>query len=406
MTDHELRDLLHERVADLSTADLSGAAWARATRIRRRRAAGVVAGAVASVAVVAVALAESRVRPGERTGAGHEAALARPGRIEGRARTGPSPGCCGHAAGRALPRLAGVLGAVGFPGGDAAPGRVAVPGRGGPLRPRARPRRRPDRPCPRGLRPRRRGRRPPAAAARARRLVAQRRRVRVAPFDDGSGFDFSLAHETLLSPTGEHLAFPQRTSVLVLTLATGRWRTIDAGDTTTAGIHWLGNTDIWLPPTTQGGEGPLFSALTGQRSGATNMRAPRGPFDAGGPYGRWRMGPGGEAQSWTRVPGLPVPRGAVTPSQVLLDSGNGPASRALLVYGSSSSSPDAVRPETCCGVQFWLEDDTVAYETYAGPHRLVAWKVGTHGLGLVTRSWGTTRTGRPWSRATRGSGTG
>ena len=57
MTDHELRDLLHERVADVGMPDLSEVAWRRAARIRRRRAAVAVAASVALVAVGSFAVA-------------------------------------------------------------------------------------------------------------------------------------------------------------------------------------------------------------------------------------------------------------------------------------------------------------------------------------------------------------
>jgi hypothetical protein len=69
MTDQDLRDLLQERVSDLSTTDLSAAAWREARRRRARRRTTVVAGvAVGAIAVVgAVAVAE-RDDPGAPAG--------------------------------------------------------------------------------------------------------------------------------------------------------------------------------------------------------------------------------------------------------------------------------------------------------------------------------------------------
>jgi hypothetical protein len=97
------------------------------------------------------------------------------------------------------------------------------------------------------------------------------------------------------------------------------------------------------------------------------------------------MGPSGTAQSWTGVTGLPVPHDEITPSQVLVVQGGLPASSALLVLSAASMSEDYPRPETCCGVEFWLDDDTVVYESDASPRRLVAWKVGTHAVAWVAQ---------------------
>ena len=208
---------------------------------------------------------------------------------------------------------------------------------------------------------------------------------RVAPYDDGAGDDISVAHDSLLSPTGEYLAFPQAAGqVRVLTLATGEWRTVDTGGGQVVTLQWMGDTDIWLPPTTQGGQGPMYSVLDGTRVGSTGEAAPRSPFGAGaGPYGRWRMGPLGVAQSWGRVAGLPLPRDEVSPSQVLLVQGYSSADDALLELGTTASD-DPQRPEHCCGVVFWLDSQTVVYGSPVQPGRLIAWRVGTHDLGRVT----------------------
>jgi hypothetical protein len=95
------------------------------------------------------------------------------------------------------------------------------------------------------------------------------------------------------------------------------------------------------------------------------------------------MGPGGWAQSWTGVEGLPVPGNEITPSQVLRVDGDSPAGDALLVLSSSDLPVDNVREDHCCSVAFWLDGDTVVYESREQPRRLVAWQVGTHALGWV-----------------------
>lgn len=388
MTDHELRDLLHERVADVTMPDLSGAAWERARRIRRRRTSGAVAGAVAAVAVVAVVVAGGSGTD-RSTGPGPASRLPSPtgptAASSAPVRPGPLPGAedtepDGHFRGfrvywgplvsqeETLARIASPFPetidlSASAPGLDASPisealAAYALLGRDGGTRLLL------------------------LAPDGSLRTVDT---SRVAPYDDGSGDDISVGHESLLSPTGEYLAFPQAGHVLVLTLANGEWRTVDTGQAPTTTLHWLGSTDLWLPPTSQGGRGLMYSVLDGRRSGVTNMTAPSDPLGPGsGPQYRWRMGPGGWAQGWTGVSGLPVPGDEVTPSQVLRVDGDSPGRDALLVLGSSSQEPARdVRPDHCCGVAFWLDGGTVVYESQAQPRRLVAWQVGTHALGWV-----------------------
>lgn len=402
MTDHELHELLHAHVADVGetgTPDLTRAAWDRAGRIRRRRTTGAVAGAAAAVAVVALGVVGVGGQDGP--GPARPPASGSTGPADGTGSPGPSPDDA-----RSLDRLPGA--------GDTRPdGRVE--GRSvywGPLPSQEAALPQVTSPLPATI-----DLSAPApdlaeqpihAALAAYALVDQHddarllvlapdgslRSVdtsRVARFEGGSGYDISIANDTMLSPTGEYLGFPQQSSVLVLTLATGEWRTVHT-DAPAAVLHWLGDSDLWLPTSTQGGAGPMYSARTGQRSGFANMSAPSDPLGPdSGPVYRWRMGPGGWAQSWIRVAGLPLAEDEVPPSQVLRVSGDGDGRESLLVYGSS---PDDRRPDYCCGAAFWLTDDTVVYESRPpsgasgqassqGQRRLVAWKVGTHALGVV-----------------------
>ncbi|WP_121257826.1 hypothetical protein [Nocardioides ferulae] len=393
MTDRELHQLLHERVADVDWAggrEVTASAWERAGRIRRRRASGVAAGAAAAVAAVAVALAgvpgldrsappsgpapgpSSPQTPGDGADSPAPDAVA-PGRLPGADRTAP------NARFRGWPVFHGPL-----PSEEEALPRVASPfpqvvDLSGPAP---------------AL-----GEQPIRAALAAYALVdgeGGRRLLllapdgslrsvdvsQVPPFDDGSGSDVSVAHEAVLSPTGLHLAFPQPESVLVLTLATGEWRTVDTGDAPTVGLRWLGEHDLWLPPSSQGGAGPLYDVRTGRRVGALRQEGPEGPFGAGASYGRWRSSAGGTAQSWTGVPDLPLPPGQSGLAEVLLVEGWEPDDGALLVLGSSGSGEGA-RPGRCCGVRFWLDEQTVVYQSDQAPHRLVAWRVGSRALGLV-----------------------
>ena len=377
MSDSELHDLLHERVADVTMPDVAERAWGRARRIRRRRTTAAIAGTVAAVVVTAFVVdngpgldrSERPVLPATRPAVPTPTpgASTRPdGRFHGwRVYWGPTP-----AEEARLPRAASP-----FP--DTVDLSAPAPGLA-------------DEPIRTAL----------AAyvvgddAGGTRLLLLARdgtlRTVdtsRVAPLDDGAGNDVSVARDTLLSPTGEYLAFPQARSVLVLTLATGAWRTIDTGDDVTTTVQWDDDTDLWLPRTSQGGWGPLYSVTDGARWGRRHLVPPTGPLGDGNgasPYGRWRLGPGGLAQSWARVEGLPVPSNETTPSQVVLAAGLTPSSNALLVLGAATPSDGNPRPDFCCGVAFWLDRDVVVYGSRMRPGRLVAWRVGTHDLRQVT----------------------
>lgn len=396
MTDHELRDLLHERVADVMVPDLSEVAWRRATRIRRRRAAAVVAASVAVVAVGSLAVAEGGGVPGGGRSSDPMTQLPSPS-----APTSPGPAPTGSAdAGRSGARPDARYRGVAVYWGPAASQEQALPRVASPFPETV------DLSAPAPAL----ADRPITAALAAYALLDDAGGTRllllapdgtlrsvdtssVGPYDDGAGNDISVADEHVLSPTGEYLAFPQAAGrVRVLTLATGTWRTIDTGRGQVVTMQWMGDTDLWFPPTTQGGRGSLFSVLDGRRSGATNLAAPAGPFDDGAAYGRWRTGPLGTAQSWGRVTGVPVPPGGTSPAQVLLVDGFAPADDALLVLGPAATSGDVPRPDPCCDVAFWLDDRTVVYESQGQPRRLVAWRVGTHDVGLVTSLEGVDRT--------------
>ena len=398
MRDQELHDLLHERVADLTMPDVSQQAWGRARRIRRRRTTAAVAGAVAAVVVTAVAVnggagplrSDGPLPPASQVPTPDPSTGPTTGPSTGPT-TGPDTGP-DEARARAATAPDGRYRGWRVYWGPLVDQEPTLPRASSPF---------PDTvdlstPAP-DLADR------PISSALAAYAVTDDaggtrllllapdgtlRSVdtsRVAPLDDGAGTDVSVARDTLLSPTGEYLAFPQPGGVLVLTLATGAWRAVDTGDRVTTTLQWSQDTELWLPRTSQGGWGPLYSALDGTRSGAEHLVAPAAPFDVGaGPYGRWHLGPGGMAQSWARVPGLPVLRGEITPSQVLLVQGDVRAHDALLVLSAASTPQEQPRPDFCCGAAFWLERDVVVYGSGASPGRLVAWRVGTHEVRRVT----------------------
>jgi hypothetical protein len=376
MTHDDLRELLRDHVEDVTGPDLADVAWARARRIRRRRAGA----AVASVAVVAV-LATS--------------ALWSPGDDRATEPVAPSPTPAPTVTPEPVPGYDTTAGAEPDARVDGWPvfwGPTPAQEAGLPLV---------DSPLPTEI-----GLAAPAAAladdpidaALAAYAITQAdgslrllllaedgslRSVDVSdirPLLDG-GQDVSIARETLLSPTGRFLAFPQDGRIRVLTLATGEWRTIDTGSAPTTWVTWLGVSDLYLPPTRLGGQGPTFSALDGSRTGGSGFFVPAGPVDpaVSVALGRYRMGPLGTAQTWSSVD-VPLPRASLRPGRVVVVEGYRRADDAVLVLGETVTEE---RPEDCCSVSFWLDDERVAYESATEPRRLVAWRVGTHELAVV-----------------------
>ncbi|WP_217996970.1 hypothetical protein, partial [Nocardioides jensenii] len=209
---------------------------------------------------------------------------------------------------------------------------------------------------------------------------------RVQPLVDDSG-NVIAAFTNMLSPKGDHLQFPQNGSVLMLTLATGEWRTIEVGEAVTEHAAWVGD-DLHLPSTV-GGAGPLYG-VDGQRTGASRRGLPTAPpGDDVTPYGPARSGPTGVAQSWSGADGLPVVDDEITPSEVMVVQGFDESDSALLVFGSTGLSYlGGERNKECCPVKFWLDDEWVVHESLDGTPRLIAWKVGTHGVARVSEITG------------------
>jgi hypothetical protein len=385
MTDHDLRELLHDRAQDLTVPvpDLSVAAWNRARRIKRRRARL----AVATFAIVGVLAGAALWSPTDDRGADP-------------VRPAPTP----------------------VPTGSPEPSPPPVePYPGGGARPDASYR---GWPAFWGPRPEQEGMLPPIDSPLPTRIDLSapasplsddpirsalaayvitdgdgRQRVlllaqdgslrsvdvtRLQPLLAEGGQDVSIARESLLSPGGQYLAFPQDGRVEVLTVATGAWRTIDVGDAPTAWLEWLGDEDLFLQPDRLGGQGPTYNVVTGMRNGGNGVAVPVGPLDPAihVPVGRYRMGPLGTAQTWTAITGLRLPGDSARSARVLVVDAFESDSSALLTLGESARS--APRPDDCCSVQFWLDAEHIVYESPTDPRRLVAWRVGTHELAVVT----------------------
>jgi hypothetical protein len=376
MTHDDLRELLRDHVEDVTGPDLADAAWTRARRIRRRRA-GTAVGTVAVVAILATS------------------ALWSPGDDRATEPVAPSPTPAPTVTPEPVPGYDTTAGAEPDAQLDGWPvfwGPTPAQEAGLPVV---------DSPLPAEIdlaAPAAALEDDPVDAALAAYAIRQAdgslrllvlaedgslRSVDVSevrPLLDG-GKDVSIARETLLSPTGRFLAFPQDGRILVLTLATAEWRTIGTGAAPTAWVSWLGASDLYLHPTRLGGQGPMYSALDGARTGSNGFFVPTGPVDpaVSVPLGRYRMGPLGTAQTWAPVD-VPLPRSALRPSRAVVVEGNRRSDDALLVLGETDT---AARPEACCSVSFWLDDERIVYESATDPRRLVAWRVGTHELAVV-----------------------
>jgi hypothetical protein len=200
---------------------------------------------------------------------------------------------------------------------------------------------------------------------------------RVQPLTDPDGNVMQPFGPTMLSPTGRFLLFPQQHDLLVYHLATGHWQTLDPRGQTTEWAQWANDTQIALPPRSDGGFTHLVD-VNGTSGGTQDISPPRGPLTREAtPYGRLRTGPLGVAQSWSADPGVPVPDGDLqAPQVVVVGQTQHPA---VLVLRDSGEE----RQKECCTVQFWLDPRSVAYQS-ADADTVVAWTVGTHRFRKVT----------------------
>ncbi|MGC4110594.1 MAG: hypothetical protein QM747_09265 [Nocardioides sp.] len=373
MTD-TLHDLLHASVADADMPDVADAAWRSGGRARRRRAAATVAG-VACVALVVGGL----VWAADQEGGAHRVAPVHqptpssdPGPAPGGNRpdgsyrgtsvwwapsvaqesalaytsspfpttidlSAPESGLTGDPIGRGVAAFA-----VYGPSGALESGRVL--GSDGLLRTVDL--------TPAG----------PAANS-----------APVLPMRDPEGNLRVRAGASMLSPTGEYLMFPQSHSIRVLTLADGRWSTIETGRAETWDATWTedGRIVLWDPAHPAAGA-PVYG-VNGRRiadPSATDDLRPRWNAD---PYGLPRRSPRGFlAQSYTAGPDVPQPpRLHLSPGQSDW-IGVAAAPDAILVLPQEAS-----RQKQCCQVAGWLGDDVVFESRSSEGLRILAWQVGT-----------------------------
>jgi hypothetical protein len=390
MTDQRLHDLLHGSVSEASMPDVSAAAWRDGLRTRRRRTAGLAAGATALVVGVVggVALVDrGRSEPGLSTGP--------PSQSVGTP-TAPTTSAPTNAVTPYVP-------------GDGAPDTHfrGLPVWWSPtLAQEAHLPAYPDSPLPATIdvnsgvtaltdHPIRRavaafagvsdGIRPQYVVVLApdgRQLAVDTSRVQ--PMTDPEGRQHVRVGPSLLSRSGQFLLFPQQHSLLIYTLRTGEWRTVHTGDAPTWYATWDGNTRISLAdPARPLAVVPEYSVDgTSEGSGNVNgMGLPGIPVGSSQLYGRLRSGRDGSAQAFSAGAPIPEPpRSSAVPGSSDWINVNGTPGGILLL------SAEAGRQKQCCQVDGWIGPDTVLYESRSTSGiELVAWKVGTGRFFQVAR---------------------
>ena len=206
------------------------------------------------------------------------------------------------------------------------------------------------------------------------------------------GYRVDPEGQSMVSPRGQYLMFPQDGHLEIYVVATGEWRRIPTGSAVTAYATWSYDDGIYLQPRRGGGLARVI-APDGGPGGQADLRPPgkgsRTLRDAT-PYGRHRTGPGGEAQSWSRGAGIPVPDSALPDPEVLVTTLR---DAPLLAFIEEADAP--TRWKECCPVAGWLDEDQVVYESRGAHPRLVAWRVGTHSFRTVAEIGGLD-VGRQW----------
>jgi hypothetical protein len=331
MTDMELRDLLHDRVDDLTTADLVDDAWAGAVRRRRTRRAVAAGGVVLAVVVAGVALDRAQLStrgdlepmPGTSEPSPSAPSVAprtTPDAIVGGAEVWFSPDSAGEAA---LPRV----------DGDPVLPEVLDLDASAPLVEDA-----------------------PISRAVVALAVA-------GEIDDSSRVDRVL----LWGPDGYRtLMLPERAEPTDWMLAEdGRSLHLGTSTYVFADRQWYG-----------------------ERVADTRGRQDRVPWQVSSsdPYGPTRVDPTGwrSARAYGMGPGLPNPAGGTTgPESIAVVPLHG-AGATFLAISAPSPGLDG-RWLQCCPVVGWLDADTLVYEARGSEPKVLAWTVGTGDFRLVSR---------------------
>jgi hypothetical protein len=201
-----------------------------------------------------------------------------------------------------------------------------------------------------------------------------------------NGYAYRPVHEAMLSPTGRYLVFPQDGSVQVYKVADGTWREIETGSRTTRFVAWVSD-DSFILPDAPGGLGDALD-VRGRPAGRLVLAPPDPGFDVGEAqrYGRTRTGQLGPAQTWGMGADLPVRHAgkyAGQPDFLSVEVNGSPQALAFMWIRGDGDGGD--RFKDCCPVASWLDDRTIVYESRQTSPALVAWTVGTNQFRLVSR---------------------
>ncbi len=353
MTDETLRDLLEERVADLTTRDLAEGAWSEGVRRRRHRRAGVLAGAAAATAVVVgVATLATGSEPADPPPSDAPVSVEPDAVVQG-ARIWWSPSLAEEAD---LPQVDSVLPEQ-VDLDEQAPEAAGTTG-------------------------------PPARAAFA--VLDGDRALRVLLVGDGphrsvdvtqlgqvatpDGYRLPPVSATMLSPDGRTLAFGQDDAVAFFDVTLGTWREVPT-DRPTHELTWAGPRILALA------DGSGLSV----HGTPVDLDMPQptvlGMIEPATPHGPWAHSPDGlsDAQAFgfgAQVP--PRPGSMSQPETVVVQDADAPDVLTI------SGEPAERRSKDCCPVAGWLDGDTVVYESRGAEPRLVSWDIGTRTFGRVT----------------------
>lgn len=359
MTDQRLRELLEERVADITTVDLVAGAWERASGIKRRR--RVLVGLVAAVVAVVGGTSLMVAGRGDQPPPPVTSSPTETPRVPNAEREGKYGGVPVWEAPSVeeeadLPRLTGSAlpeeidlrdGAPAAPVGMRAvglfqlwgevPGRVIVVGADGT-----------------------------SYSLDVSSLES---------FEDVRGNVLPPVSQESLSPDGRYALFRQTASIEVYDFATGGWTTILPGDAYFEHARWRG-TLIEVPRPAIDPDSAYYRP-DGTRAGGTDeWDIYVGPRNVDEPYG-------------------PIRRSSIRGVRGLFLSGR--STDALGVGGKTQPEsllampvePGGGRWKQCCPAVGWLDPATVLFESRHANARILAWRVGTEDLFRVSdvRGW-------------------
>lgn len=371
MTAQDLHDLLHDRVADVTTADLApdlpATAWRGATRRRTRRRTTAVAGAAVAVLVVGAVVAG--IEDGRDGGPDGAPASSVPT---------PSGGSDDAAAVPTATRMDDYRGA-GVWEAPPAEDELDLPRWTGS-------------PLPEVIDLTTATTRP--AGVPARGLVAEGSRVfalgedgslseldvsGLAPVSDEGGNRLSPVTPYSLSSDGTRAFFVQERSLEVLDLVTGRWQTVGTPDWLAEGARWASADEIWVPnELSSSGAGTLYG-LDGSVSMANVHWVELGFGTVDDTWGAVASTRDRTAQT-VFLPGPVDATGVSNPEAVVVRTGA--RFDALTMWPAGT----ATRQKGCCEVLGFLDDDTVLFASRSTEgYRLLAWRIGTADVYLVSR---------------------